>query len=149
MRQITSVHAVCAFASIGGGLFGYDIASMSAVLGTSSYLNFFNNPKSSLQGLITCCMPFGSIFGAILTSVVADRFSRKTAIQLACVLWIIGSAYVLRALTRPPSLADGARQLPSHVQWLALAVRGPRHIRAGRRHRLDHRARLPERNRAP
>ena len=94
MRQITSVHAVCAFASIGGGLFGYDIASMSGVLGTSAYINYFGNPKASMQGLITCSMPFGSIFGTLLTSLIADRFSRKTAIQTACVLWIIGSMFV-------------------------------------------------------
>ena len=94
MRQITNVHAVCAFASIGGGLFGYDIASMSGVLGTSAYSHFFDYPKGAVQGLITCCMPFGSIFGALITSVVADRFSRKVAIQTASLLWILGSAYV-------------------------------------------------------
>ena len=71
----------------------YDIASMSGVLGTSAYTTFFDDPRSSIQGLITCSMPFGSIFGTILTSVIADRFSRKVAIQTACVLWILGSVY--------------------------------------------------------
>ena len=37
-------------------------------------------------------MPAGSIFGSIGSSIVADRYSRKVAIQAACILWIIGSA---------------------------------------------------------
>ena len=92
MRQITNVYVVCAFAALGGCLFGIDIASMSGVLGTSAYKRFFDNPISTTQGFITCAMPFGSIFGTLLTSLIADRFSRKVAIQCASALWILGSA---------------------------------------------------------
>lgn len=36
------MYAICAFAAIGGGLFGFDISSMSGVLGTNAYKNYFN-----------------------------------------------------------------------------------------------------------
>lgn len=76
----------------GGGLFGLDIASMSGVLGTSAYNHFFHYPRSYIQGGITASMPLGSIFGSLASSFISDRFSRKVAIQVACLLWIIGSA---------------------------------------------------------
>jgi MFS family permease len=79
---------------LGGGLFGFDISSMSGVLGTNAYKNYFNHPVSYHQGAITAAMPAGSFIGTITSSFIADRFSRKSAIQAACVIWILGSALV-------------------------------------------------------
>ncbi|KAF2755585.1 general substrate transporter [Pseudovirgaria hyperparasitica] len=104
MKTVTNVYAVCAFAALGGCLFGMDIASMSGVLGTSAYKNYFNHPRSFTQGYITASMPLGSIFSTLGSSCMSDRFSRKIAIQLACILWIIGSAYVLHSLSKCPTL---------------------------------------------
>jgi MFS family permease len=64
---------------------------MSGVLLTQSYKDYFNEPTSFRQGGITAAMPAGSFFGAMLSSWVADKKSRKTAIQLACLFWITGS----------------------------------------------------------
>lgn len=44
MVRVTNVYAICAFAAIGGGLFGFDISSMSGVLGTPAYVRYFDNP---------------------------------------------------------------------------------------------------------
>lgn len=68
---------------------------MSGVLGTNAYKNYFDNPKSFTQGYITASMPAGSVFGTLGSSFIADRFSRKVAIQVSCLLWILGSWYVL------------------------------------------------------
>lgn len=75
----------------GGGLFGFDISSMSGVLGTQAYKRYFGGPKSYRQGGITCAMPFGSLVGALASSFIADKYSRRTAIQIASIFWIIGS----------------------------------------------------------
>jgi hypothetical protein len=40
-------------------------------------------------------MPFGSLLGALVSSFIADRYSRVTAIQLSSIFWIVGSAYVI------------------------------------------------------
>lgn len=45
-----NVYAICGFAAIGGGLFGFDISSMSGVLGTPAYGNYFGNPAGTRQG---------------------------------------------------------------------------------------------------
>ena len=67
MVRVTNVYAICAFAAIGGffmsistsfdtitdnwetggGLFGFDISSMSGVLGTNAYKNYFGHPIGS------------------------------------------------------------------------------------------------------
>ncbi|KAI1380260.1 general substrate transporter [Hypoxylon crocopeplum] len=91
MYQASNVYFICGFAAIGGGLFGFDISSMSGVLGTSAYKRYFNNPVSYRQGGITASMPAGSLVGSLASSFIADRFSRKVALQVACILWIIGS----------------------------------------------------------
>ncbi len=75
----------------GGGLFGFDISSMSGVLGTNAYKNYFGNPVSTTQGAITAAMPMGSFVGSLGSSFLADRYSRKVALQVSCVIWIIGS----------------------------------------------------------
>jgi MFS family permease len=36
-------------------------------------------------------MPAGSLVGALASSFLADRLSRKVAIQIASVIWILGS----------------------------------------------------------
>ena len=76
---------------LGGALFGFDISSMSGVLGTQAYLRYFNQPFSYRQGGITCAMPAGSIVGSLGSSFIADKFSRKVAIQVSSLIWIVGS----------------------------------------------------------
>jgi fucose permease len=36
-------------------------------------------------------MPAGSLVGALSSSFIADKFSRKTAIQVAALIWILGA----------------------------------------------------------
>ncbi|KAI1488305.1 general substrate transporter [Biscogniauxia mediterranea] len=91
MYQASNVYFICGFAAIGGGLFGFDISSMSGVLGTEAYKRFFGHPVSYRQGGITASMPAGSLVGSLASSFIADKFSRKVALQVACVLWILGS----------------------------------------------------------
>lgn len=84
----------------GGALFGFDISSMSGVLGTRAYQNYFDNPVSYAQGGITASMPAGSLVGSLGSSFIADRFSRKFALQVACVLWVIGSIIQCASINR-------------------------------------------------
>lgn len=64
---------------------------MSGVLGTQAYKQYFGYPKSYRQGAITASMPAGSLVGSIMSSFLADRYSRKVALQISCILWIIGA----------------------------------------------------------
>lgn len=64
---------------------------MSAWIETDQYLDYFNSPNSTLQGLITSLMSLGSFTGALAAGFISDKFGRKGALSLACVIWVIGA----------------------------------------------------------
>lgn len=75
---ISNIYFITAIAVVGGGLFGFDISSMSAIISTQQYLCYFNQggitddgkcagPNSDVQGGITAAMPGGSYLGAIIS----------------------------------------------------------------------------------
>ncbi|EEQ92171.1 sugar transporter [Blastomyces dermatitidis ER-3] len=111
MKEFTNIYAIAAVAVIGGGLFGFDISSMSAIISTSQYLCYFNQgpdyygvitpdnpdgtrcsgPRPSTQGGITAAMPGGSWVGALVSGYLSDILGRKKSIQVGSLFWIIGS----------------------------------------------------------
>ncbi|KAF2492482.1 high affinity glucose transporter [Lophium mytilinum] len=106
--MIGNIYIITAIAVIGGGLFGFDISSMSAILGTQQYKCYFNQgpdgppfnndscsgPKADVQGGITASMPGGSFVGALLSGFLSDKLGRKRAIQVGSVIWCIGSILI-------------------------------------------------------
>ncbi|KAL2865320.1 sugar porter family MFS transporter [Aspergillus lucknowensis] len=91
MYRISNVYVLAAFGTIGGALFGFDVSSMSAWIGTDQYLEYFNHPDSNLQGGITASMSAGSFAGAIAAGFVADHLGRRWSLMIASVIWIIGA----------------------------------------------------------
>jgi hypothetical protein len=100
MYVVGNIYVIAAVAVIGGGLFGFDISSMSAIISTNPYLCYFNQgpkywdtdkmcsgPNSSTQGGITAAMPGGSWVGALMSGFVSDILGRKTSIQVGAVIW--------------------------------------------------------------
>lgn len=98
MKKIGNVYFITAVAVVGGGLFGFDTSSMSAIITTQAYLCYFQQgakaadgkctgPTSSVQGGITASMAAGSWLGALCSGFVCDRFGRKKAIQVSAVIW--------------------------------------------------------------
>ena len=59
---VSNIYLIAAISIIGGGLFGFDISSMSAIIGTTQYKCYFNQgpmpasphdctgPKAGVQG---------------------------------------------------------------------------------------------------
>lgn len=96
---IGNVYVIAAIAIIGGGLFGFDISSMSAIIGTWQYKCYFNQgpmpmthdqctgPRPSVQGGITAAMPGGSWVGALISGFLTDILGRKKSIMVGCVIW--------------------------------------------------------------
>ncbi|KAK9428181.1 hypothetical protein V1505DRAFT_417036 [Lipomyces doorenjongii] len=69
MVRLLNVYTISAFAALGGALLGFDISSMSGIIGTDH------------------AMAGGSFVGAL-----SSRLSRKVAIQIGAALWCIGAA---------------------------------------------------------
>jgi MFS family permease len=98
---VGNIYVIAAIAVVGGGLFGFDIASMSAIISTESYLCYFNQgsvtykdgvrqcpgPRSAVQGGITASMAAGSWLGALASGFLSDNLGRKTSIQIGSVIW--------------------------------------------------------------
>ena len=99
MYTVGNIYLIAAVAVIGGGLFGFDIASMSAVLGTQQYNCYFNQgriidgecqgPDADVQGGITASMAGGSWLGALCSGFISDILGRKTAIQVGAIIWYV------------------------------------------------------------
>ncbi|KAK9384208.1 general substrate transporter [Lipomyces mesembrius] len=92
MVRLLNVYTISIFASIGGLLFGFEISSISGVIDTPQYKEYYGNPLGATQGGITSAMPAGSILGALSAGLIGDWLSRKVAIQAGAVLWCIGAA---------------------------------------------------------
>ena len=64
---------------------------MSAILGTSQYVAYFNDPDGTRQGGITGAMAGGSVIGALLAGPFSNRVGRRDAIFYACFAWLTGT----------------------------------------------------------
>ena len=99
---IGNIYIIAAIAVFGGALFGFDISSMSAIIGTRAYLCYFNQshdvhfvdgqkkcggPTAKVQGGITASMAGGSWLGALASGFLSDMLGRKSAIQVGAVIW--------------------------------------------------------------
>ncbi|EME50084.1 hypothetical protein DOTSEDRAFT_68817 [Dothistroma septosporum NZE10] len=85
------VWMVAATASIAGSLFGYDTGIISAVL---VYLGTDLGgvaTSSSEKELITSLCSGGAFIGAIIAGLTADKFGRKIAIYVGCLLFVAGA----------------------------------------------------------
>ncbi|KAK9371646.1 general substrate transporter, partial [Lipomyces chichibuensis] len=115
-----NVYTISAFAALGGALFGFDISSMSGVIGTEQYQNYYGNPLRMRQGAITSAMAGESLLGALSSSFLGDRLSGKVAIEIGAALWCIG-ATVQSASTGVVMLVIG-RVLAGHCVGLTSSL---------------------------
>ncbi|KAN0097637.1 General substrate transporter [Tylopilus felleus] len=83
--------AACAiFASIGGLSFGYDQGVIANILVMRDFLARW--PVGPWEkGLMTAVLELGALFGALLSGILADKYSRRHCIFLASVVFCFGS----------------------------------------------------------
>lgn len=116
LRQITNLYVISGLATIGGLIQGFDVSSLSAIIGTKQvseitelvlpvpffdqclsltilpqYKTFFHSPGSVKQGGITASMAGGSLLGCMFASWSGDKFGRRDSMVIACLIWLIGS----------------------------------------------------------
>lgn len=89
--KIYNVYVIGAVACISGLMFGFDISSMSSMIGTDPYREFFNYPSSTAQGGITASMAGGSLLGSLVSPNFSDTFGRRFSLHVCATLWIIGA----------------------------------------------------------
>ncbi|KAK6384354.1 hypothetical protein LTS17_001917 [Exophiala oligosperma] len=93
------VWLISATASIAGSLFGYDTGIISAVL-VYLHSDLNNRPvTSSEKELITSLCSGGAFIGSIIAGLTADKYGRKIAIYVGCVLFTVGALLQAAAYT--------------------------------------------------
>jgi MFS family permease len=90
--KIYNQYFVAFVATVGGMLFGFDISSMSAIIGTDQYKDYFGNPAGLRQGAIGSSLAAGSVVGSAIAGYVSDKISRRDSIMFACIWWLVGTA---------------------------------------------------------
>lgn len=65
---------------------------MSATIGTSQYVEYFNNPPGIVQGGIGAALAGGSVIGVIMAGPVSNKIGRRDVIAFACFWWLLGTA---------------------------------------------------------
>lgn len=108
MKKFGNVYLIAAISIIGGGLFGFDISSMSAIIATDPYLCYFNQgpkpcvgPTANVQGGITASMAGGSWLASLFSGFLSDALGRKRTIMIGAVIWVIGCIIVAAAQNIP------------------------------------------------
>lgn len=92
LPKIYNTYFVAIVATIGGMLFGFDISSMSAIIGTDQYNEFFDTPAGIRQGAIGSSLAAGSVFGSIIAGPISDWIGRRNSVGFACLWWLAGTA---------------------------------------------------------
>lgn len=90
--KVYNTYFVAFVATVGGMLFGFDISSMSAIILTKQYNDFFNTPSGVTQGAIGSALAAGSVVGSIIAGPVSNKIGRRDSIFVACIFWLIGTA---------------------------------------------------------
>lgn len=95
--KVRNPYVIALISTTGGMLFGFDISSMSAFLNNPAYKSmFFAHPDPAndavKQAGITSSMPGGSFVGSLCSGYLSDKLGRRTTIQLASFIWMVGAA---------------------------------------------------------
>lgn len=77
--KIYNVYFLAIISTVGGMLFGFDISSMSAIIGTTQYIDYFHNPAGVYQAAIGSALAAGSIVGCLIAGPISDRIGRRDA----------------------------------------------------------------------
>ncbi|THV95757.1 general substrate transporter [Aureobasidium pullulans] len=79
-----------AFLAIGGFLFGYDSGIIGGVISFPQFIEYFNDPNSTVTGGIVSTFQGGAVLGTIINMVIADRLGRKRTIAAGSIVSLIG-----------------------------------------------------------
>jgi len=73
-------------------LFGFDISSMSAIILSTQYRDFFNEPSGVTQGAIGSALAAGSIIGSLIAGPISNKIGRRDSIMFAALWWLAGTS---------------------------------------------------------
>ena len=73
-------------------LFGFDISSISAIILTDQYNDFFDTPTGLRQGAIGSALAAVFVFGSAIAGSIPNKIGRCDSLIFACMWWLVGTA---------------------------------------------------------
>ncbi|KAJ2809531.1 hypothetical protein H4R20_000033 [Coemansia guatemalensis] len=92
MGRNAQAYLVGGISALGGLLFGYDTGVMSSILEMDYWKEYFHHPGSVGVGVIVSLLTAGCFVGSLCAGWLADRYSRKITIMVACVVFTLGAS---------------------------------------------------------
>lgn len=136
--------ALAAIVSIGGFIFGYDTGQISGFLEMPDFLRRFHNVGNSpetygftdaVSGTIVGLLSIGTMFGALSSAPIADRFGRKVCIICWNIMFCVGVVIQMASSDKWYQIALGRWVAGLGVGGLSVLTpmyqseTAPRHIR--------------------
>ncbi|KAJ5220065.1 hypothetical protein N7468_009269 [Penicillium chermesinum] len=115
---------VASFSTLGGLLFGYDQGVISGVITMESFGARFPRvfSDSGFKGWFVSTLLLAAWLGSLLNGPVADRVGRKVSIDLAVIIFVIGSAIQCGAVDIPMLFVEGRAIAGLAVGQLTMVV---------------------------
>ncbi|KAG5985645.1 hypothetical protein E4U43_005957, partial [Claviceps pusilla] len=82
--------AVTTLTSLGFMLIGYDNGLMGGLVNSPAFRRTFQEPSSTMIGVIVAIFEVGCFFGSILSAVFGERLGRRWTIGHGCCIMVVG-----------------------------------------------------------
>ena len=70
---------------------GYDSSMMNGLQTLDTWKTYFNNPQGGTLGLFNAIQSIGGLAGLPISPYISDRFGRRIAIIIGCVIMLLGA----------------------------------------------------------
>ncbi|KAJ2195433.1 high affinity glucose transporter, partial [Coemansia sp. RSA 522] len=81
-------------------MFGYDTGVLASILEFDKWKSYFHHPGSIGVGVIVSALTAGCFVGSLIAGRIADKYSRKRTIMIACVVFSLGAAIQCGSINR-------------------------------------------------
>ncbi|OAA56243.1 sugar transporter STL1 [Niveomyces insectorum RCEF 264] len=100
LRGRSLMLTVSLLTSLGFMLIGFDNGLMGGLVDTPSFNKTFQNPNSTMTGLIVAIYEVGCFFGSVMAAFYGERLGRRKTVGLGCTIMVVGAVLQASSYSR-------------------------------------------------